>query len=299
MDTAVNERVRAIIALLPRRIANAVSARLGEDQVEEIRLRIARPPQIVSSRDDTLAEGAVFTAEDARELLEKLCRHSVYSREEELRQGFVTLEGGTRVGVCGRPVMQNGRILRLIDVYGFNIRITREAVGFAEGVLKHITDRGMPVSSLIVSPPAGGKTTLLRDIARCFSDGVGVSPQKVGLADERGELAGCIGGRPSFDVGARTDVFDLAPKSEAISMFVRTMSPNVIITDEIGGPRDAEAVSEAARCGVCVIASAHASSRDELFKRESLGGLLGSDVFKRILLLRRTGNILRMVPILP
>lgn len=299
MDTTVNERLRSILTLLPVRIAKAVAVRIGEAAVEEIRLRTARPPQIVTAKDEVLAECASFTADEAKELLEKLCRHSVYSMEEELRQGFITLEGGMRVGVCGRPVIRNGAILRLVDVYGFNIRFTAEATGCAEGVLKHISEHGYPLSSLIVSPPAGGKTTLLRDIARCISDGVGMLPQKVAIADERGELAGCIGGRPSFDIGARTDVFDMTPKAEAISMLVRTMSPNVIITDEIGSPRDTEAISEAARCGVCVIASAHAASRDDLFKRKSLRPLFDDGVFKRILLLKRSGSILRMIPITP
>ena len=297
MTERQNDRLDAVFSLLPDRIAVAFYRVQPCDTVEEIRLRTAKQPQIVTSKGEFLLECGAFTRREAEELLTRICRHSVYSHEEELRRGFVALDGGVRVGVCGRPVVSGGRIERMTDITCFNFRITREAVGCAENVIRYVSDRGRPVSSLIVSPPGGGKTTLLRDIARCFSCGIGVPPVKVCLADERGELAGCAGGEPSFDVGPRTDVMELAPKSEAIRIFVRTMSPELIITDEIGDPCDAAALSEATRCGVAVIASAHAGSAEELSKRAELKEAAGSGAFRRILMLRRSGSLLHICPI--
>ena len=299
METNFNEITRAVLELLPSRLSRAISSCCPESPIEEIRLRVGRPVQLVTAREDLILCGTSFSMDEARELLEKLCRHSIYSHEDELRNGFLTLSGGSRVGVCGRPVVENGRIVRLTQVSNFNIRITREAIGCAEPVMQHIIEQGMPVSALIAAPPGGGKTTLLRDIARCISNGVGLPPQKVALADERGELAGCIDGAPSFDIGERTDVFELAPKAEAIMTLIRTMSPRVIITDELGGAEDANAVLEAARCGVEVIASAHASSKDELEKRGRLKTLLDAKVFKRILIVKRSGSVLKIFPIRP
>ncbi len=294
MDTAT----RSVLSVLPKRTASAVERLImSGSQVEEIRLRTGRPAQLIASSGEFMQDAPVFTREEAAELLDKLCRHSVYAREDELKMGFITLDGGARVGVCGRPVVENGRIKRMTDITSFNFRLTREAVGCAESVMDYLLENGRPVSALIAAPPAGGKTTLLRDIARCLSNGVCSAPFKVALLDERGELAGLIDGEPSFDVGLRTDVMEFAPKAEAMSIFIRTMNPDVILTDEIGGAGDAEALEEAARCGAAVIASAHASGCDELKKRPALQKAMASGVFKRVLLLRRNGSVLHISPV--
>lgn len=278
-------------------MTDAIGQALFGGAAEEIRLRTGRPVQIVYPDSDLILETFTFTREDARELLKKLCGYSVYSREEELKNGFVTLDGGMRVGVCGKPVTENGTIKSLTDVTCFNIRIAREVTGCAECVMNYIIEHGKPVSTLIAAPPAGGKTTLLRDIARCLSNGRHSIPLKVAIADERGELAGCIDGVPSFDIGVRTDIMELLPKAEAVGIFVRTMSPDVIITDEIGGRRDADALIEAAKCGVAVIASAHASLNGELKSRRDTAEILDSGIFKRVLHLRRSGSLLHISPL--
>lgn len=294
MDTST----RSVLSVLPKRTSAAVERLLmSGSQVEEVRLRTGRPAQVISSSGEYIEEAPPFTREDASDLLERLCRHSVYAREDELRLGFITLDGGARVGVCGRPVVENGRIRRMTDVTSFNFRLTREAVGCAESVMDFVLENGRPVSTLIAAPPAGGKTTLLRDMARCLSNGICSKPFNVALLDERGELAGQIDGVPSFDVGLRTDVMEFAPKAEAIGIIVRTMNPDVILTDEIGGYGDAEALEEAARCGAAVIASAHASGCDELKRRPALQKTISSGVFKRILLLRRNGSVLHISPV--
>lgn len=296
MERNNKNTIASAISFLPARLAEAVSA-ADTRSVEELRLRVGRPVQLVSAYGDSLIEGAVFTRDEARELLERLCRRSVYSRADELSRGYLTVEGGARIGVCGRPVTENGRIVSLTDVTCFNIRITREAKGCAEGVMPYLTERGRPVSAIVAAPPGGGKTTLLRDIARCFSEGIGCRACKVALVDERSELAGCVDGAPGFDLGPRTDVMECADKAVAMGIMVRSMSPDVIITDEIGGKEDAEAVSEASRCGSAVIASAHAATVDDLKNRPSTARILETGVFKRILLIRRTGDLLHISPV--
>ena len=297
MDYCLNNHINRILSALPLRLAEAVGKDCEGFCVEEIRLRMNRHPQIVFSNGDAVLTDHIFTESDAEELLDKLCRHAVYAHEDEIRNGFITVDGGIRVGVCGRAVSEKDELRRFSRISSYNIRIPREAVGCAEDVMDYLTEHGRPVSALIVAPPCGGKTTLLRDIARCFSNGIRSSAAKVCIADERGELAGCIEGKPSYDVGVRTDVLDLAPKASAIRLFVRTMSPDLIITDEIGGAEDADAIAEASRCGVSIIASAHASSALELRSRESLRTIMNEGVFKRVLLLRRNGSKLHIVPI--
>ena len=297
MDSGSSSALTGILAALPKKLSCVLDEYSFGRSVEEIRLRVGRTPQIVTSDGEMMLEGPPVTGNDAKDILERLCKHSIYAHSEELKQGFLSFPGGVRVGICGRPITDDGRIVRFTDVSSFNIRLSHEVKGCAEGVINNFLEHGRPVSSLIVSAPGGGKTTLLRDIARCISNGVCSFPLKVGIADERGEIAGCIEGVPSFDVGCRTDVMELVPKADAIRMLVRTMSPEVIVTDEIGGPGDSFAVAEAGRCGVTVIAAAHASSSEDVHSRRDLAESIGTGVFTRILLLRRHGKMLHIFPV--
>lgn len=293
-NAEIKPGLESILPLLPSRIACAAAAAAEGRAVEELRLRTGRPAQMIFADGERMLESAAFTKGEADELLQKLCGHSVYAHTEELRAGYVTLEGGARVGVCGRPAVEGGRIAGLLDVSGFNIRVARQVIGCANEVMRILLDGGEPVSALIASPPGGGKTTLLRDIARCLSEGLYSKPMKVAIADERGELAGCVNGVPCFDVGRRTDVMDRAPKAESIRLMIRAMSPDVIITDEIGGEADKAALFEAVRCGVTVIASAHADSMDGLRSRRCTAELLSEHVFNKVLLLKRRGSMLKV-----
>ncbi|MCR5809622.1 MAG: stage III sporulation protein AB [Clostridiales bacterium] len=296
LDNSCKNLIKTVLSVLPSGISEAFLEG-GAQNAEELRLRVGRPLQIIFPFGERLIEDTSFTSEEAGELLEKLCRHSVYSRREELINGFVAFEGGARIGVCGRPVIENGAVKSMTEISGFNIRFTCEARGCAEPVMGFVSEQGRPVSALVVSPPGGGKTTLLRDMARCFSYGIGTAPVKVAIADERGELAGLSAGLPSFDIGPRTDVMDRMPKAAAMRLLVRTMSPDVMITDEIGGMEDAAAVAEASRCGTAVIASAHASTADDILMRPSLKNVVETGAFGRILLLKRTGSKLHISPL--
>ncbi len=274
------DAVTRVRALLPAELREAVGS-LPAD-LTELRLRPGRPVQLIRMNSGEI-RGAAVSAPLIAAAAQSLAGHSLYAREEELRAGFFTIEGGCRVGVCGRMTAEDGRIVRMTHVGSVCVRIAREVKGAADEVMAGLYKEDGPVSALIVSPPGLGKTTMLRDIARQLSDGTdGRRGLRVGMADERGELAGCVMGVPTLDVGLRTDVMDGCPKKAGMELLIRAMSPEVIVTDELGHAGDTEAVADAIRCGVKVIASVHAADEEEA-KRRLGEGLMG--MFERTVVL--------------
>jgi len=280
------------------------------DTLEEVRIRENRPLEIsygsksVFVREDgSLSENYrkafVPRREECRALLERVTNHSLYAVEEELRRGFVTVPGGHRIGLAGRVVLDNGNVSHLRDIAGFNVRMARARIGFGGQVLPGLLDPEARTirHTLIVSPPQQGKTTLIRDLARCISSGEWHHPaaaswagRKVGVVDERSEIAASERGVPTFDLGPRCDVLDACPKAEGIMMMVRSLSPEVIAVDEIGRPEDAAALNEAIHAGVRVLATAHAADLADVFARPVLAQLAASGVFGRYVLLTRNGG---------
>lgn len=269
-------------------------------KTEEIRLRVGRPLAIhwtggesflnEKSHISSIRDAYLISREDLDKTLELISSHSLYAYEEELRQGYLTIPGGHRVGLAGRAVLEGGRVRILRDIGSLNFRIARQVKGAGERVLPFLVERrlGRIMQSLIISPPQGGKTTLLRDLARLISNGVGIlnyNGQKVGIVDERSEIAGCFRGVPQLDVGLRTDVLDACPKAQGIMMMLRSLSPQVIITDEIGREEDVGAIEEAVHAGVSVIASVHGSNLDEILQRPILGNMLEKNYFERLVFL--------------
>lgn len=295
----LNAAEQAILRVVPDRLKNTVENLLISDYTEEIRFRVNRPVQTIGRRGERLiTEHYDFTKKEAESMLEAICNHSVYSMENELCAGYVTLAGGARVGVSGRPIFEKGRITRLTAVSSFNIRIPREVVGCAETSMDMIAQNGYPISAIIASPPGMGKTTFLRDCARCISNGMGVlRPLRVAVADERNELSGSVDGIPELDLGMRTDVMASVPKHISIPMLVRSMAPDVIITDEMAGEQDYLAVSDAAKYGVAVIASVHAGSGSELRAKPYIGAAISEGLFKRALFLRRVGRKINLLAV--
>lgn len=261
------------------------------DALCELRLRINAPPELVTPEGRREGRGLV-TQELLKKTLDALTRHSMYAREEELKQGYFTMERGCRVGVCGRFVVAGEQMVAPTQIGSLCIRIAREVKDAAAEAIGHLYADGAPLSALVLSPPGLGKTTMLRDIARRFSEG----GLHVALADERCELAACASGVPTMDLGPRCDVLDACPKRIAIMQLIRSMSPEVIVTDELGHAEDAQAVLEAARCGVRVVASAHARDLADALAREGLRTLIESGTFDRILVLGgRIGRIERVL----
>ncbi|MCL6449720.1 MAG: hypothetical protein K6T75_00270 [Acetobacteraceae bacterium] len=352
-----------LLAEGPRQVLSRVPSRVFA-RLEEIRLRAGQPlmvgwaggeaavgeeggfalgpppagprAQAGASRAGGAFRPYLVTREDVSRTLQLITRSSVYALEEELRQGYLTLPGGHRVGLAGQAVLEGGRVQRLRHVGSLCLRIARQVLGAADPVMPFLVGCGPgrpcspdpgadplglraapdpeagptrpagrpspaelsfrgPASSpprvasaLIVSPPLAGKTTVLRDIARQLSEGVprlGFPGLKVGVVDERSELAACFEGVPQLRLGPRTDVLDACPKAEGMTMLIRATSPQVIVTDEFGRPADAEAAREAMNSGVALITSAHAADLKELLRRPSLKDLLAEGAFRWIVLL--------------
>ncbi len=295
----VMEQICPFLAPGISRIIEALPVELLS-RLEEIRIRHSRPLTVYWAGGEAYlsSKGVVSRIEDARpasgedieKTVELISGYSLYAYEDELRQGYLTIPGGHRVGLAGRAVVEGGKIKTITDISFINFRVARQVKGAGTKVLPFLVDRrsGNILNTLIVSPPQGGKTTLLRDLALLISSGVGVVGQrgkKVGIVDERSEIAGCYQGVPQLDIGFRTDVLDSCPKAEGIMMLLRSMSPQVIITDEIGREEDAGAIEEIINAGVVIIASAHGSSLEEICRRPILGCLLEKNYFERLIFL--------------
>lgn len=261
------------------------------DDLEEIRIRVGKNVQLVYSDGDELVRDMVAGKSDVARLVENICRHSIYAFEKELSQGYITVEG-SRVGISGNMVYDAAsRRWRFSDISGCNIRIVRECEGSSRWLVDAMIRGANIASTLIVSEPGVGKTTALRDIARIVSNGECViAPKKVFIADERNEITASVRGVPRLNVGVRTDVIACCDKSYAMMAAIRALSPNVIITDEIGTDDDARAICEAVNCGVSVIASAHGDCAESVMRRPSLKRLVSDGAFESLIVIgRRNG----------
>ncbi|MEG1537936.1 MAG: stage III sporulation protein AA, partial [Clostridiales bacterium] len=237
-------------------------------------------------QDEALAPR--LTREEFRKTVLLVTDSSFYALEEELRRGYITLPGGHRAGITGRAVLEKGVVRTLREISGINMRLARHIPGLALPLLPWLfNQQGDLQQTLLVAPPRAGKTTMLRDIACLLSAGAYGSPLTCGIVDERSELAALRQGLPQLPIGLRSDVLDGCPKAEGLMMLLRSMSPQVLICDEIGRPEDVTALQEAAHAGVRVIASAHGADVGELTRRPALESLLTAKAFTRIVFLSR------------
>jgi len=266
-----------------------VALDLPEDKqgrAEELRLRIGHPVTVVFPQGELSLGTNPVTGWDLEHLLELASRVSVHTVADQLRRGYLTVEGGHRVGLCGTPVLRDGQIHGLGRLSSAAIRVARQITGAAASVAQKLLGQsGALCSTLILAPPGAGKTTLLRDLIRMVSHGEGMAPQRVAVADERGEVAALWNGVPQLDVGERTDVLEGCPKAQALMMLLRAMNPQVLAADEITAPEDVAALISAAGCGVKLLATAHGSAREDLVRRPLYRELMAAKVFERLLLI--------------
>ena len=279
-------------AVLPRSCRDSLCG-LGKDRLdglEELRLRRGFPMTALLPEGEVETDGPPVGEDDLRQVVENATQASAHTALDRVRQGFVTLRGGHRIGLCGSVVKREGRIVTLRDISSLSVRVARPVEGQAARLLPRLTENGVFCSTLILAPPGAGKTTLLRDLVRSLSDGDAGPPLRVGVADERGEIAALWQGEPQLRVGRHTDVIDGCSKAEGLSILIRGMNPQVVAADEITDPADIQAAAGAAGCGVALIATAHGAGREDLARRPVYRVLLENGIFRRLAVIERQGG---------
>ncbi len=276
------------------------------DQVQEIRLRIHAPLLMVYYNHEyylttegklskQAGEAYIVSRSGLKETLEYISSYSLYAFEEELKQGFITVQGGHRIGVAGKAITDASGIRGMKFISFINVRLSHQVRGCADQVMPYLYKEGRVLHTLIISSPGCGKTTLLRDMIRQISDGCGPGPGiNVGVVDERSEIGACYQGTPQNELGIRTDILDCCPKAQGMMMMIRTMSPQVIAVDEIGGKEDMEAIAYVMNCGCKLIATVHGNSLEDIRQKPVLGRLMEERWFERYIVLdneRKMGKI--------
>lgn len=319
------KEMEEVVRIFPQKLrALLQNAGTQSFAAEELRLRVNRPLLMeakgqewrlradcgewesvdVSGRSGPSDDASGYyqvTSQDIRDTLEYMSRYSLYAFDEELRQGFLTIPGGHRVGIAGQAVAEKSAVRTLRNISFLNIRVAREVKGCAGGLLPWLYQGGVIASTLIISPPRCGKTTLLRDLIRQVSDGWQkvheggskslsfVPGMTVGVVDERSELGACYQGAPQHDLGMRTDVLDACPKAEGMMMLIRSMAPRVVAVDEIGSREDMEALQYGINCGCRLLATIHGNSLEDVLQKPLLREMAESGAFARYVLLSPTG----------
>lgn len=276
-----------ICKILPKEISNIVKQYLQEDAVQEIRIKSGKPVILNLSYGEKVLDYRT-TSEDLKFMMAKVSNYSLYAFEEEIKQGYITLKGGHRVGLAGECVISNGEVRTIKNISSLNIRICREIIGSSNKIMNLITNNNRVYNTLIVSPPKCGKTTILRDIAKNISNGmykINLSGKKVTIVDERSEIAACYNGVPQMNVGIRTDILDNCLKKSGMIMAIRSLSPEVLICDEIGTKGDLEALNMAFNSGVNVIVTVHGYDIADVYGRAVFKDLIDNCILERIILL--------------
>lgn len=292
------EELREIALLLPE----------GKRRtIQEIRMRSGKPLCFTDGSSGLFMDNSgrilyspgentvTVTRRHVYDTFRRLCSYSIHSFQQELKNGYITVRGGHRVGICGTAVLENEKLSTVTDISSLNIRISRQVFGVSESVIKQLVPlRG---GVLVVGAPGSGKTTLLRDLAYRLSRGIGCKMQRVCVIDERGELAGTYSGQACNDLGF-CDIFNGYPKGDGILQAIRSMSPQVIICDELGGTEDCTLTEQGFHAGAFMVASIHAPSLQELLARKQARQLLKTGAFRSAVLLRSSDHPCEVAEIL-
>lgn len=279
-DEAPFERVISLLPIPLRQAADSLS-RHEKILAEELRLRVGQRLSVSTPNGEYTVTGSpVIKEEDLHAVLEIASCASVHTVLDKMRNGFVTIPGGHRIGICGTAVMKDGAIYNIRQMTSLSIRIAREYRGIGVPIIRELALSNAIPSTLLLSPPGCGKTTLLRDMIFCISSGIGVAAKRVGVADDRGELSSLM------DLGPRTDVMEGCPKADGLLMLLRGMAPQMLAADEITAPSDLEALEQAAGCGVTLLATAHGGDVNDLKVRPLYRRLMEQRLFRRLVTIR-------------
>lgn len=275
------------------------------DQLQEIRLRINTPLLIVYRNKESFvtddaaltnqsAKATLITKNEIRETMEYISNYSLYAFEDEIRQGFITINGGHRIGIAGKIIIEDDIIKGMKHISFINIRLAHQVKGCADKVIPYLINEQQKETyhTLIISPPRCGKTTLLRDIIRQLSDGsISLPGMSIGVVDERSEIGACYMGTPQNDLGIRTDILDCCPKAKGMMMLIRSMSPQVIAVDEVGSREELDAIDYVIGCGCKLIATVHGSSVEDIKNKPTLSELVHKKLFERYVILSNKKGI--------
>ncbi|MFC7320848.1 stage III sporulation protein AA [Halobacillus campisalis] len=280
--------MKEIIRLFPNPYHPAMHKKINWNTVQEIRLRVNRCLEVTDTNGVSYVTDQVAGRQDLSYVLNQVSQFSVYKFKEEMKEGFITIEGGHRIGLAGKTNIHERSVEVLKDITFMNIRVARSSIDSGRKVLPYLLNEGKWLNTLIIGPPHSGKTTVLRNLAKWIGSGTEFKPaSKVALVDERSEIAACKDGVPQLEVGERTDVMDGCPKAVGMMMMIRSMSPEVIIVDEIGGTEDALAIKEAIYTGVQVICSVHGNNQISVARRQDVQELIENQAFDRFIILNR------------
>ena len=276
-----------ILRVLPLDISSEIKGYLINESLQEIRIKANKPIIVNLSNKEVILDRSA-TTNDLKQILVRISNYSLYAYEEEIKQGYITIKGGHRIGMAGECVISQGEVKTIRNISSINMRICREVKGSSNEIMKFIVSNDRVYNTLIISPPKCGKTTILRDMARNISNGMPINNltgKKVSIIDERSEIASCFNGVPQLDVGIRSDILDNCFKKDGMIMAIRSLSPEVLICDEIGTDGDIEALNMAFNSGVNIVVTIHGYNIDDVYKRNVFKDLLEKSILERIVVL--------------